>query len=141
MKAWSRWLICILLLLQRENAQEKSADVSSPIRVPSVVKLAPESLDFGFQAVGTASQPRTATLTNTSNSVLRIRDIGASGIDFTETDSCKGSLPPGANCPIEVTFTPAITGPRLGTIIITDSDPTSPHFLVLTGTGSDSPNV
>jgi hypothetical protein len=140
-KAWSRWLVCILLLLQRESAQEKSADVSSPIRAPSVLKLALERLDFGFQVVSTASQPRTATLTNTSNSVMLIRDIGASAIDFTETDICKGSLLPGANCPIEVTFTPAITGPRFGTIIITDSDPTSPHFLVLTGTASDSPNV
>jgi hypothetical protein len=125
--------------LQRESAQVKPSDVSLPIRAASVVELTPQRLDFGSQTVGIASQPRTATLTNTSNSAMRIRDIGASGIDFTETDTCKGSLPLGANCTIEVTFTPAIPGPRLGTIIITDSDPASPQFLGLTGAGSDLP--
>jgi hypothetical protein len=109
------------------------------MRAPSAVKLTPERLDFGFQAVGTASQPKTAILTNTSNSAMRMRDIGASRIDFAETDTCKGSLLLGENCTIEVTFTPAIPGPGLGTIIISDSDPASPHFLVLTGTGSDLP--
>jgi hypothetical protein len=138
-KAWSTWVVCILLL-QRASAQEKSIDASQSIRAPSVVKLTPERLDFGSQAVGTASQPRTAILTNTSNSAMRIRDISASGIDFTETDTCKGSLPLGASCTIEVTFTPAITGPRLGIIIVADSDPASPHFLVLTGVGSGSPS-
>ena len=139
MKALSTWVVC-MLLLQRENAREKSADVYLPIRPPSVVKLTPERLDFGSHAVGTASQPRAATLTNTGDSAKCVSDILASGIDFTETDTCKGSLPPGATCTIEVTFTPAVTDPRLGTIIITDSDPASPHFLLLAGTGSDCPN-
>jgi hypothetical protein len=135
-KVWSTWVVCILLL-QRENAQEKSADLSLPICTPSVVKLTPERLDFGTQAVGISGRPRTVILTNTTNSTIRIRDILASGIDFAETDSCKGSLPPGANCTIEVTFTPAVTGPRLGTLIITDSDPASPHYLVLAGVGTN----
>ena len=44
-------------------------------------------------------------------------------------------LPSGGNCAIEVIFKPAIDGPRIGTIIISTSDPASPQFLVLTGTG------
>jgi len=100
-----------------------------PIRAPAAATLTPDIFDFAPQALGTASQPNTATITNTSNSTVRIRDILASGFDFTETDTCKGTPPPGANCTIGVTFAPAVTGPRLGTIIITDSDPASPHFL------------
>jgi hypothetical protein len=140
-KAWPNWLIW-MLLLQTGSAQEKSAGVSRRILSSSVVELTPERLDFGSQAVGSASQPRTVTLTNSSNSNIGILDIGASGIDFTEADTCNGSLSAKAKCVIEVTFTPATTGPRLGTITIsvTDSDPAGPHYLVLTGTGSDSPN-
>jgi len=48
-KAWSMWVVFILLL-QRESAQEKSADASMPIRAPSAVTLTPEILDFASQA-------------------------------------------------------------------------------------------
>lgn len=109
--------------------------MSLPTRTSSIVRLEPEKLDFGSQVVDITSQPKIATLTNTSNSTILIRDVDASGIDFTETDTCQGSLPLGASCAIAVTFTPAIAGPRLGTIFITDSDPASPQFLVLSGIG------
>jgi hypothetical protein len=101
----------------------------------SVVKLTPPKLDFGSLPVGTASPLKTATLTNISNSAVTVRDISASGIDFAETNTCPSSLPAGGDCAIEVTFKPAIDGPRIGTIIISTSDPASPQFLVLTGTG------
>jgi hypothetical protein len=114
---------------------QNMADVARPLQSAPLVKIEPAKIDFGMQAVGTPSRPRTATLTNVSNASVTIRDITASGIDFAETDNCQGSLAPGSNCAIQVTFTPAVTGPRMGTIIITDSEPTSPRFLVLTGTG------
>ncbi len=59
MKAWSMWVVFILLL-QRESAQEKSADASMPIRAHSAVTLTPEILDFASQAPRTASHPKTA---------------------------------------------------------------------------------
>ena len=85
--------------------------------------------------VGTTSLPKIATLTNTSNSALTVRDISASGIDFAETNTCPSTLPAGGSCATEVTFKPAIDDPRMGTIMISTSDPASPQFLVLTGTG------
>jgi hypothetical protein len=111
--------------------------VDSPFisRPTGFVAITPSKLDFGSQSVGTPSQPKTATLTNTGPSVLTIRDLTVSGIDFTETDTCQGTLAPGASCTIGVTFKPAINGPRLGAIIITDSDVASPHMLVLSGEG------
>jgi len=119
--SWRIVMLCVFLVL--------NANASS------VVKLTPPQLDFDPQPVGTASPLRTATLTNISNSAVTVRDISASGIDFAETNTCPSSLPSGGNCAIEVIFKPAIDGPRIGTIIISTSDPASPQFLVLTGTG------
>jgi hypothetical protein len=102
---------------------------------PSPVMIVPEKIDFNSQTVHTSSQPTVATLTNISKATVTVRDISASGIDFTEDNNCPAMLPAGASCKIDVTFTPAITGPRLGTIIISASDRASPLFLVLSGTG------
>jgi len=111
-------------------------DAADPAQSPSsgALELTPSKIDFGSQPVGTRSQPRTATLANHTNQNVNIRDIAASGIDFLETDTCHGTLGAGVHCTIDVTFTPAITGPRLGTVLITTDSP-SPTFLVLTGTG------
>jgi Cep192 domain 4 len=126
--------VSIALFLIPGGAQDR-ADMARPLQPTSWVKITPEKIDFGSQATGVASQPKSATLTNISQANVTIRDVSVSGIDFAETDTCQGSLSPGANCTIQVTFKPAVTGPRLGTIIISDSEPSSPRFLVLTGTG------
>lgn len=125
--------VCVVLLLSSAGTQART-DVAQPMR-PTSIAVTPGKIDFGSQAVGTSSQPKAATLTNVSNASVTISDISASGIDFTETNDCPGNLAPGSNCKIEVTFTPAITGLRLGTIIVSGSDAAGPRFLVLTGTG------
>jgi HYDIN/CFA65/VesB family protein len=114
-------MLCVLLVLNTNAV--------------SVVELTPAKLDFGSLPVGIDSPLKIATLTNISNTVVSVRDISASGIDFSETNTCPSSLPAGESCAIEVTFKPAIDGPRLGTIIVSTSDPSSPRLLVLTGTG------
>jgi hypothetical protein len=104
---------------------------------PSSVMLAPASLDFGSQAVGTTSGGQAVTLTNIGSGTLAINGIGSSG-DFSQSSTCGGSLHAGASCVITVTFTPSLTGPRTGTITVTDGDPTSPQMVALSGTGSTS---
>jgi HYDIN/CFA65/VesB family protein len=76
------------------------------------VKITPPSLDFGTRPVGSMTAPETATLANTGTTILKITDIVTSGIDFAQTNSCGQSLAPGATCTIQITFKPAITGPR-----------------------------
>jgi phospholipase C len=75
------------------------------------------------------------TLTNTSTSTLTISKIQMIG-DYSETDNCGGSLIAGANCTINVTFTPAGEGLRDGNIAIWDNDPASPQMGRLSGTGT-----
>ncbi len=122
--------VCLLLAIVA-GAQE----VRRPVDDAPTVKLAPLQLDFGSQPVGKASSPQTVTLTNSGTAPLTITDIIPSGIDFGETHNCGASLPPGADCTINITFTPATTGLRLGTLIVLDSVPSSPSRVALTGTG------
>lgn len=127
-------LVCLVVLANSPILQARTG-VAQPVRPTSVISIRPEKMDFDGQTVGTSSRPKAATLTNVSNEGVTISDISASGIDFTQSNDCPEKLAPGANCKIEITFTPAINGPRLGTIIVSGSDPSGPHFLVLSGTG------
>jgi hypothetical protein len=122
-----------LMLLTISSALPARTDVAPPR--PKAITISPEKLDFPAQAAQSSSQPLAATLTNVSSGSITIRDISVSGIDFNATNDCPASLAPNASCKIQVTFTPATTGPRLGTVIVSVSDPSSPLFLILSGTG------
>jgi len=131
---WLNLTACIVVALAA-NAQEGAMRGSLSGKTSSIVLLAPDRIDFGSQPVGVSGDPKSATLTNTGTSPLTISDITVSGIDFAETNTCPSSLAAGAACAVEVTFRPAINQPRLGTVIISDSGPGSPHMLLLSGIG------
>jgi hypothetical protein len=99
-----------------------------------VVALAPTSIAFGSQKVGTTSAAQAVTVTNPGATPLKV-SITISG-DFHETDNCPAKLTVGANCTIDVTFSPTVTGNRTGTLTIKDGAPSSPQKLPLTGTGT-----
>ena len=125
---------CILTLLLVSSYGSFSQG-SGATQVPNVLELNPPQVDFGAQAVGVPSPPQKVILHNLSAETLELRDITPSGIDFSQSNDCPAILLANATCTIQVTFKPAITGPRIGTVIITTSDPHSPHMLVLNGTG------
>ena len=111
------------------------ADAIAP--APETLKLDPVKLDFGTVAVGQKGSTQSATLTNPGTDPATIADILVSGIDFTSSNDCGDQLAAGAHCTIQVTFQPAITGPRIGTVVITTiHDKASPHMLILNGIGS-----
>jgi hypothetical protein len=100
-----------------------------------LVTLFPLSLQFGATASGTASAEQTLTLTNSGNTQLDINAISDSG-DFSQSNGCGASLAAGANCQIEVTFTPSTAGIRSGTLTVTDNaGGGGSQSIVLTGTG------
>ena len=101
---------------------------------PAVI-LAPASLTFSSQAVGTISLAQTVTLTNTGSSNLTITSVAATG-DFGETNTCSGTVVPNGTCTISVTFTPTASATRSGSISVTDNAPGSPQTVPLTGTGT-----
>ena len=104
------------------------------ISITSAATIAPSSLIFPAQAIGTTSAPKTFKLTNLGSNVLNISSMVASG-DFALTPSqpcANNQVPPGFSCTVSVTFTPTTYGTRSGKVIISDDayqDPTQTVFL------------
>jgi hypothetical protein len=99
-----------------------------------VVTLAPTSLTFASQAVGTTSPAQPATLKNTGSGPLTITSISTAG-DFAQTNNCGTTVNAGVSCTFNVTFIPTAAGTRTGNITVTDDATGSPHSVSLTGTG------
>ncbi|MGD0922710.1 MAG: choice-of-anchor D domain-containing protein [Terriglobia bacterium] len=97
------------------------------------VNASPESLSFANQAVGTASEAQTVTLTNSGVAPVDIASVVATD-DFAQTNDCGSSLGIGASCTLGVTFAPTAPGSRTGTLTITDNAPGTP-VVNLSGTG------
>jgi len=113
----------------------------------SLGSVAPATLSFGNQGVGTTSSSQSATLSNTGSAPLLIGAVAASG-DFgvASGGTCSTSTPlvGGATCTINVTFTPTAIGSRTGTLTVTDNSngvATSTQTVNLSGTGTPAPLV
>ena len=103
------------------------------------VTLAPGSLNFGNQGVGTTSSAQVLTLTNGDVNALTGISVGLTGTnagDFNETDNCGTTLAANSSCMINVTFTPTAAGARSATLTVSDSAGTQSSSL--TGTGTDA---
>src|SRR5437588_723706 len=84
----------------------------------------------------------TVTLTNTGAAPLTINSFAASG-DFAATSTGASACPTspatlaaGANCTIDVTFTPTASGARTGTLSLADNAGGSPQMVPLSGNGT-----
>jgi archaellum component FlaF (FlaF/FlaG flagellin family) len=106
------------------------------------VSPSPASLTFANQAVGTTSAPQDVTFTNLGSTPLNISKVSVLGsynqtilFDYTQTNTCLGTLAPGTSCTISVSFAPTTIGIITGKVSITDSEVDGPHFVALTGTG------
>jgi len=95
--------------------------------------LSVSSLTFSSQVLNITSAAMSVTLTNGGSTALSLTSIGASG-NFAETNNCGTSLAAGANCNIEVTFTPTTAGTLSGTLSVVDSSGT--QTVALSGTGA-----
>jgi FtsP/CotA-like multicopper oxidase with cupredoxin domain len=101
--------------------------------------IAPPSLAFGSQLVGTTATAQTVTLTNTGTAPMSVSGPVLSGVnlgDFGQTTTCGIALAPGASCTTSVTFTPAAVGPRAASLAFTTNSLANPVQTVsLSGTG------
>jgi hypothetical protein len=101
----------------------------------AVAALNPASLIFSAQTVGTSSAAQTVTLANTGNATLNLGNIQIAG-DFAEINNCPSALDPNSSCTLNVTFTPTVTGSRIGALTLSDNSQDSPQTVTLAGTGS-----
>ena len=96
----------------------------------------PTVLAFGNVGVGQSSASQPVTLTNTGVGPLGFTNVtftGFNNANFTQTNNCPASLAVGANCTINVTFTPSSNGTRIVTMNINDAAGT--QTVSLSGTG------
>jgi hypothetical protein len=104
----------------------------------AAVTLSPSGLDFGQQNTSVTTAPQTVTLSNSGASPLGIANIaigGGNSRDFAQANNCGSSLAAGANCAINVTFTPITTGSRNASLIVSNDASGSPLTVSLAGMG------
>jgi hypothetical protein len=133
-------------VLQNFNAGDGDAFIAEISAAPGAgIQFSPTSLDFGTVTQGVASSPQTITVTDTGDAALTISSVkvtGTNSADFSESNTCSGSLAPGSNCAITIIFTPSIGGTEAAFITLNDNAPGSPQLVNIAGTGaSSSPQV
>ena len=81
--------------------------------------------------------PLCVTITSIGSTPLTIASVLPSA-EFSETDNCiTAALARGVGCVANVTFTPANSGSRTGSLTITSNSKGSPQVVPLTGIGGD----
>ena len=128
------------------NQSASQAYTVSILLEPDTLTLSSPSLSFAPQLIGVMSGAQGETISNTGTSAVVVSSIaltGASAADFSQSSStCGSSLAAGANCTINVTFTPSQFGPRSASVTITDNTVGSPRSVSLSGVGLTSgPNA
>lgn len=78
--------------------------------------LAPASLQFPDQAVGTVSGAQPVVIQNTGGAPLGVRSVAVTG-EF-EAVGCGPVVDPGASCALSVRFRPGAPGPREGSLTV-----------------------
>lgn len=123
------------------NSDGKLDLVGQSLYLQIPISLAPASLNFGSQNVGTKSPPQNVTALNDGASTLTITNINIGGSDpkdFTQTNKCGSSLPVGADCQIAVVFQPQAGGQRAATLNVSYKGLGSPQSVPLSGLGAIS---
>jgi len=111
--------------------------------VGTAISTAPSSLTFSSQQVGTPSGSLAVVITNeggTAVNLWQITFLGADAGDFSQsnTSTCGNRLGAGANCMVNVIFTPA-AGSRTASLLISDDGGGSPQAVTLAGMGTSGP--
>ena len=101
----------------------------------------PTSLNFGSQAIATASPAQTVTLTNNGAIALAVTSVTADA-PFIEIDNCaRGALNENQSCTIQVFFAPNQLGPAPGNLSISANIPGGKITIGLAGTGTPAAPV
>lgn len=101
----------------------------------SPLSLSPANLTFTGN-VGITSGSQTVTLANNTASAITISNVAVSG-DYTESNTCAGSVAANSNCSFSVAFAPLIVGTLDGAVTITTSNSAIPQVISMTGTSTN----
>ena len=102
--------------------------------VSSSLALSTTSIQFGNQTVGATGVARIINIQNASGVPTTAPVISISS-GFTETDTCKSVLAPGAGCRVSISFVPSGNQNATGTLTANGYGPGGPQFVNLAATG------
>jgi hypothetical protein len=99
-------------------------------------------LSFGKLAIGTASDVKTSTLTNSGKVPLAITTVTVAGGAKNDyeivSDTCHdATLAAGDSCTVDVRFTPSTTGARAATLSVANNTAIGTTVATLAGSGPD----
>ncbi len=111
-----------------------------------IIGVSPTSRSFNPQPINTTSAVQSVTLSNTGTTNLVFAGGATAAITLTGTDSgqfsqtttCAASIAPGANCVVNVTFTPTSTGAKTATLSVAHNGANSPTGVSLSGSGTNA---
>ncbi len=103
---------------------------------PVSVNISPSSLSFSPAPVGAPTAAQVVTVTNTGDAAISISGIQVTG-DFAATPNGCISVAANKTCTVQVSFVPASSGPRTGTLRFIDSASDNPQEVTLSGSGID----
>ena len=121
-------------LLIADSAANSPQSVSLTGNGVIPVTFSPAGINFPNQGANTSSAATSFAMTNNLSVPISISGIAA-GTGFAQTNTCGASLAAGANCTISVVFSPAAAQYYSSVVTITDSAPTSPQTLAISGNG------
>jgi len=125
-------------LLSISDSASSKPQVIELSGVGTVISLAPTSLNFGTQKVGTKSSPQGVTVANTGSTTVSVTSVtitGANSKDYSQTNTCGQQIGPGGTCTVSVTFAPTKTGTRTALAQINDNGGGGSQAATLTGVG------
>lgn len=93
-------------------------------------------VQFGPQGINSTSPVQKVPFLNFGTTNIAISSVQVSGDYAIEANGCGSVIRPGYECMFSLVFKPTATGTRAGMLTVTDSDPTSPQVLDLTGLGT-----
>jgi hypothetical protein len=106
------------------------------ITTPPSPSLNPTSLTFPSTSVGSTAS-MSFNIMNSGDQTLTVSSVsigGANPGDFSQTNSCGGSVSGNSSCPVTVTFQPLAAGQRTATVTVSYAG-SGPQTEMLTGSG------
>ena len=120
------------------NANQGASYVFTGYAGTPTASVAPSSIAFGNQAIGTTSGNQQVTISNTGSAPLVVSSVATTS-PFSTTQNCPGaSISPGSSCTENLDFAPTGLGSANGSLSITDNSggtAGTTQQVSLTGTG------
>lgn len=127
-----------LLILKASSVNDTYIHDSAQVSIyatatPNPLSISTAMLTFGTQATGGTGRTNSVIVTNTGTAQVTFSGISTTA-EFSQTNSCDTALAVGASCSISISFSPAATGVRTGTLTIDGSGLSALLTVALRGT-------